>query len=326
MLLDDRYKSVITRVCKAMGAGMAHYAKAGAASSTAYAVDTLADFDLYCHYVAGIVGEGLSGLFSASGKEIPELARMLTLSNNMGLMLQKTNITRDFREDLEDGRFFWPKEIWGKYSDDPRQFYLSNDPEMHKKGLYALNEMILDTLVHSVDCLNYLSLIKNQSIFNFCAIPQVMAIATSEVCFNNPDVFKKNVKIRKSLALLLIGRATNPHEVGKMFLEYTRKIVARCPRSDPSYLRLCIICGHIEQWLENTFPSWVFDVDGKIRSPLPQYQDEQAAQSIEDARVRQLPKRPITAEDAEKMARFQAYQAREAAAEKMPLVDYLLLL
>lgn len=199
MMLDDSYKTVITRVCRSMGFGMAHYAREAAKSQSSYAVDTLKDFDLYCHYVAGLVGEGLSGLFSASGKESDELAKRLTLSNSMGMMLQKTNIMRDFREDLEDGRLFWPKEIWGKNTNDPKQFY--TNPDMKQKALWAMSEMVLDALSHAVDCLDYLSLLKNQSIFNFCSIPQVMAIATLEICFMNPDVFEKNVKIRRSLAL-----------------------------------------------------------------------------------------------------------------------------
>ena len=33
-------------------------------------VHTSKDWDLYCHYVAGLVGIGLSGLFSASGLEV----------------------------------------------------------------------------------------------------------------------------------------------------------------------------------------------------------------------------------------------------------------
>lgn len=203
MSLDDSYKSVITRICQSMGHGMAKYARAATQSQSTYAVDSLRDFDLYCHYVAGIVGEGLSGLFSASGKEAPELAKRLTLSNSMGLMLQKTNIMRDFREDLEDGRFFWPKEIWGKYTSDPKDFYIraKTDPEMQQKAFWALSEMILDALAHATDCLDYLSLCKNQTIFNFCAIPQVMAIATLDVCFMNPNVFVKNVKISKGHAV-----------------------------------------------------------------------------------------------------------------------------
>lgn len=48
-------------------------------------VVSMADYDEYCHYVAGHVGLGLSKLFYASGKEamFPE-----STSNSMGLFLQ----------------------------------------------------------------------------------------------------------------------------------------------------------------------------------------------------------------------------------------------
>jgi farnesyl-diphosphate farnesyltransferase len=40
----------------------------------------------------------------------------------MGLFLQKTNIIRDYREDLDDKRKFWPKEVWSKYANDLSDF------------------------------------------------------------------------------------------------------------------------------------------------------------------------------------------------------------
>jgi hypothetical protein len=40
----------------------------------------------------------------------------------MGLFLQKTNIIRDYREDLDDKRRFWPKEVWSKYANDLGDF------------------------------------------------------------------------------------------------------------------------------------------------------------------------------------------------------------
>ena len=65
----------------------------------------------YCHYVAGLVGIGLSRLFSASGLEDTIVGKDIQLSNSMGLFLQKTNIIRDFLEDVMQGREFWPKEV-----------------------------------------------------------------------------------------------------------------------------------------------------------------------------------------------------------------------
>lgn len=65
----------------------------------------------YCHYVAGLVGVGLSKLFSASKLEDPEVGQDTELANSMGLFLQKTNIIRDYLEDTQEGRAFWPQEV-----------------------------------------------------------------------------------------------------------------------------------------------------------------------------------------------------------------------
>nr|GFC14177.1 putative squalene synthetase [Tanacetum cinerariifolium] len=51
----------------------------------------------------------------ASGKEdmFPD-----PISNSMGLFLQKTNIIRDYLEDIDEmprSRMFWPRQIWSKY-------------------------------------------------------------------------------------------------------------------------------------------------------------------------------------------------------------------
>ena len=93
---------------------MADFAHKAATADSTY-LAAIEEYDLYCHYVAGLVGEGLSRLWSASGKEAGWLKYQLELSNSMGLLLQKTNIIRDYREDCDDQRFFWPMEIWGKY-------------------------------------------------------------------------------------------------------------------------------------------------------------------------------------------------------------------
>ncbi len=65
----------------------------------------------YCHYVAGLVGIGLSHLFSASQLEDESLGQDDELANSMGLFLQKTNIIRDYLEDVNQGREFWPHEV-----------------------------------------------------------------------------------------------------------------------------------------------------------------------------------------------------------------------
>lgn len=47
------------------------------------------------------------------------------LSNHMGLFLQKTNIIRDYLEDIVEEpapRMFWPREVWGKHADQLADF------------------------------------------------------------------------------------------------------------------------------------------------------------------------------------------------------------
>jgi farnesyl-diphosphate farnesyltransferase len=117
----------------------------------------------------------------------------------MGLLLQKTNITRDFREYADEKRFFWPKEIWGKYGfNDLTELYQKENLE---RATWVQSEMVLNALRHACDSLDYLRLLTNQSVFVFCAIPAAtMAISTLSLCFMIPDMFQRNVKIRKAEA------------------------------------------------------------------------------------------------------------------------------
>lgn len=178
---------------------MADFAALATPEQPVAEVNSIEDYDLYCHYVAGLVGEGLSGLFAQSGKERDWIAQQLTLSNSMGMLLQKTNIFRDIKEDVEEGRGFWPKAIYGKHGFNNMKEII--DPAREKEALFAASEMVLDALRHAVDALDYMTLLKCQSVFNFVSIPAVMAIATLERCFMNPDIFKKVVKIRRGEAI-----------------------------------------------------------------------------------------------------------------------------
>lgn len=72
------------------------------------------------------MGVGLSHLFAATGCENAKFkASMDDLSNHMGLFLQKTNIIRDYLEDIVEEpapRMFWPREIWGQYAGELADF------------------------------------------------------------------------------------------------------------------------------------------------------------------------------------------------------------
>lgn len=270
-LLSPGYRTVISDITAKMGAGMASYIEASEKAPLSV-VQRWQDFDLYCHFVAGLVGEGLSRLFSESDLERPWLGNQLQLSNHMGLFLQKTNIIRDYAEDCDEGRFFWPKACWGDHiarfssqkevADGIRETSPGSGkwrPEGDKgdRAMYVLSSMLLDATKHATQALDYLSLLREQSVFNFCAIPQVMAIATIDLMFNNPNVFRKNVKIRKGQAVQLIMKAVNPRDVAYTFLSYSRSIHKRLSPNDPNFVQWAVELGRIEQWCETFYPSYV---------------------------------------------------------------------
>ena len=201
-----------------MDTGMADYAHKAATTGSIY-LETISEYDLYCHYVAGLVGEGLSRLFSASGKESPYITTQLELSNSMGLLLQKTNIIRDIREDVDQERFFWPREIWGRkdFGFVEMRDMTATDPDTVKRAMWVQSAMVLNAMRHATDGLDYLKMLKNQSVFVFCALPAVMAIATLELCFMNPAMFQGNIRIRKAEVA----------QVG-FFLSFPTRRVQRC--------------------------------------------------------------------------------------------------
>ncbi|CAJ0847131.1 14409_t:CDS:2 [Entrophospora sp. SA101] len=247
--LDKKFQDIISDIAKKMGNGMADYAKNAAYEQ--YGVMSIKDFDLYCHYVAGLVGLGLNGLFVASGLESPELAKSSDLANIMGLFLQKVNITRDYLDDLLENRKFWPKEIWSQYVNDLSDL---KEPGYETRAIDCLSTMIHNSLEHVPQCLTYMSQIKNQSVFTFCAIPQVMAIATMALLFRNYNVYKGVVKIRKGEAIKLILKATNIYEVANIFMEFTKVIIQKNNSKDPNFMKISVACGQIKQWCHTNLP------------------------------------------------------------------------
>jgi farnesyl-diphosphate farnesyltransferase len=293
------YRVIIKDITKKMGDGMADYCNN--AEHNKNGVNTIKDYELYCHYVAGLVGEGLTRLFVEGKLANPALLKRPDLHESMGQFLQQVNIIRDIREDLDDGRRFWPKEIWSKHVDNFEDLF---KPENKEKALNCSSEMILQALNRAPDCLFYLAGIRDQSVFNFCAIPQSMAIATLDLCFRNYSMFERNIKITKGQACHLMMESTQNLElVCNVFKDYARKIHRKNDPRDPNFLQISIACGkvnstktialvahvvlmfpQIEQFIESIFPSSK-PTDGKYgqkgRSP-----EEIAKMKAEEAQQR----------------------------------------
>ena len=278
--LKPAYQEVIKDITNKMGNGMADYCIK--AESNDASVKTIEEFDLYCFYVAGLVGEGLTRLFVEGEFGNPALLKRPRLHKSMGLFLQKTNIIRDIREDNDDGRRFWPEEIWSKHVNDFNDLF---KPENLDAALNCSSEMVLNSLEHVEDCLFYLAGLREQSVFNFCAIPQSMAIATLELCFRNPAVFQRNIKITKGEACQLMMDSTqNLYLVYQTFRRYARKIHKKNTPKDPNFLKISLVCGRVS---DNDFPLFLdyhfnvhMQIEKFVESIFPSQSAEEAQRRL----------------------------------------------
>ncbi|KAJ3012725.1 UNVERIFIED_CONTAM: bifunctional farnesyl-diphosphate farnesyltransferase/squalene synthase [Siphonaria sp. JEL0065] len=247
--LKESYQTVIADVTRRMGNGMADFC-------AGKKVETIADYDLYTHYVAGLVGIGLTGLFSVSGLEDASLTKDEYLQNRMGLFLQKVNIMKDYLEDLNEGRQFWPKEVWEKYVWEGQGLDALAKPENLNDALACLNELCVNAMELAPDCLEYMSKLKEPSVIHFCAIPQVMAIASIALFFNNKVVFTKGgLKIRRGLAVKLIYKGTTFEGVKEVFKQYSLEIAKKNSNrvgtnpKDESFMPMSIACSNVIRWI-----------------------------------------------------------------------------
>lgn len=264
--IKQPYFEIINDMTIKMGNGMADYAQDDEMIQNG--VQTVADYELYCHYVAGLVGEGLTRLFVASELANPKLAERPSLTESMGQFLQKTNIIRDLHEDWVDGRRWYPKEIWSKHVDKWEDLF---DPKYQQKAIECVSEMVLDALKHSEECLFYMAGIRDQSVFNFVAIPQTMAIATLELVFRNPAVLERNVKITKGDACQIMMESTqNLFTVCEVFRRYARRIHLKNDPRDPNFLAISAQCAKVREILRQARVSELTSIDRAIhRDVIP---------------------------------------------------------
>jgi 15-cis-phytoene synthase len=72
--------------------------------------DSLDHLAVYCRCVAGSIGRLSLGVFNPPAGDPATAARTADLANTLGIALQLTNILRDIREDLGNGRVYLPRK------------------------------------------------------------------------------------------------------------------------------------------------------------------------------------------------------------------------
>lgn len=217
----------IASITAQMGAGMADFA-----CSLDSGITAIPSYELYCHYVAGLVGTGLTSLFTAASLAPSSLHSHPTWTESTAQFLQQTNIIRDVRADHDDGRSFWPRDVWRKHVDAFEDLFL---PRHRDEAVRCGREMVLLALNRAEEALRYMALLEEEeAVLRFVAIPQCMAFATLEACFGNREVFAGKVKISRGVACrVMMDVRTGMEGVCGVFGFYAKKIREWNERSDP---------------------------------------------------------------------------------------------
>jgi len=177
-------------------------------------LETLADMDRYCYYVAGCVGEMLAKLFCHYSPEIAKHKdELLALSVSFGQGLQMTNILKDIWDDAQRGVCWLPQDIFTETGFDLKNLTPETNDENFRKGL---EHLISIAHGHLHNALKYTQLLPahETGIRNFCLWALGMAVLTlrkikQNLEFNHSDQVKitRNSVKATILATKLTGRS-----------------------------------------------------------------------------------------------------------------------
>lgn len=161
-------------------------------------LNTMADMDDYCYYVAGCVGEMLAKLFCHYSDEINlHKDELLELSVSFGQGLQMTNILKDIWDDAKRDVCWLPQDIFTETGFDLKNLTAETNDENFHKGLKHLVSIAHQ---HLQNALAYTQLLPSHEtgIRNFCLWALGMSVLTLKNINNNLDFNDSNqVKITR---------------------------------------------------------------------------------------------------------------------------------
>eukprot|EP00879_Flechtneria_rotunda_P012100 GHRR01012635.1.p1 GENE.GHRR01012635.1~~GHRR01012635.1.p1 ORF type:complete len:188 (+),score=74.24 GHRR01012635.1:336-899(+) len=80
--------------------------------------------------------------------------------------------------------------------------------------------------------------LRDRDVFRFCAIPQIMAIGTLALCYNNGEVFHGVVKMRRGLTACVFDECDGMTDLLSWFMSFLQqlqeKALIEVPKSDPT--------------------------------------------------------------------------------------------
>jgi farnesyl-diphosphate farnesyltransferase len=133
--LPMRQQAAIRRCVDAMCHGMHQFQR----TASVRGLDTVADLDSYCYYVAGVVGEMLTELFCSHSPDIERHRVALTrLAHSFAQGLQMTNILKDVWEDRSRGACWLPQDLFSRHGVDLSHLTAASPGNGFAAGMHEL--------------------------------------------------------------------------------------------------------------------------------------------------------------------------------------------
>ena len=210
--LPEVYAAPVRAVTIEMCGGMAKFAlrQEAALSSGWFTLESVADLDEYCYYVAGIVGKLLTNLFAADTCLISDArkAEMQKLDVSFGLALQVANIVKDSVEDSTRSVCFVPEEICRRHGFD-HSFDMFTLPvgvadevraDFEARRAAVMAELVAKAWKHLDDAIAYTKLVPNVKMRTrlFCLWPLFMAAENMKLIGDGSSLFASDKKVKIS--------------------------------------------------------------------------------------------------------------------------------
>ena len=208
--LPEVYAAPVRNVTIEMCGGMAKFAlrQEAALSSGWFTLESVADLDEYCYYVAGIVGKLLTNLFAADTCLIGNArkAEMQKLDVSFGLALQVANIVKDCVEDSTRRVCFVPEEICRRHGFD-HSYDMFTLPigvadevraDFETRRAAVMAELVAKAWKHLDDAIAYTKLVPNVKMRTrlFCLWPLFMAAENMRLIGDGTSLFASDKKVK----------------------------------------------------------------------------------------------------------------------------------
>jgi farnesyl-diphosphate farnesyltransferase len=189
-----------------MAQGMGRMGERGRASGGGLGLASLEETLEYCYYVAGTVGEMLTGLFSWYSPNVAARSGELKpRSVAFGNALQLTNILKDVREDLDRGSCWLPRTLLAEHGLKPEELL-----EARHRGEVMQAHGRLVAVAHRElrEAFAYVLALPSveRGLRLFCVWPLFLAVMTLRKLYGNVAVLgKEPVKVSRKTVKWVLG-------------------------------------------------------------------------------------------------------------------------